>query len=135
MTTGRYLKRPKATPLGVWLAFLAAAGQVLLPFLLAFEIALAEPPADAAYGAAICSAGHMPAPTSPSGGGTERHAPAGGCPICQALAAGHAFIPPTVVTLAAPTNSTAVRQPSAPRQSLTALASASYRSRAPPSKV
>lgn len=137
MTMARHPKSSKAVSTGFWLAILAVAGQVLLPFLLAFEIALLAPVIGSDYDTPICSALHADAtPSTPGSGGTEHHAPLAGCPICQAAAAGQAFTQPNAVPLAVPIFWTAVSRCSAASQrpALT-VAAAPYWSRAPPSSV
>jgi hypothetical protein len=115
-------------PRGAFLAFLAVAMQVLVPFFLAVEIARADTPGGAAV---ICSAlGHQADQNgNPSDRGLADH-----CSICcSALAAGHAFAPPVVPPLPLPA--------SIGRSDLTAtefaqaalLVTASYQSRGPPS--
>ena len=63
---GRNPQGRKAAPRGLWLAALAIAGQLLLPFLLAFEIALAAPHGDGEIGLALCSiTQHAAVPPAP----------------------------------------------------------------------
>jgi hypothetical protein len=136
MTMGWQPTRRRAAPRGVWLAVLALAGQVLLPFLLAVEIALAAPQIDGDNGAALCLAAHHAAlPTPPSGDRTGHRTPPADCPICQVLATALPFPQPTSITLAVPTDWTAVTRSSAPSRRPTLIATVSYRSRGPPSSI
>ena len=133
----RHPKRWKKAPTGFWLAVVAVAGQVLLPFLLAFEIALLSPGIDAYFGTPICSALHQgESPATPGNGGNDEHGSLASCPICMAAAAGQSFTQPTDIPLPVPTLwiaislcSTASQRPSI------SIAAAPYQSRAPPSSV
>ncbi len=136
MTMGRHPRGRRAAPRGVWLAVLAIAGQALLPFLLAVEIALAAPQIDGESGAALCLASHHDAlPTPPGSNRTGRHAPPVACPICQALATAHLFTQPAAIALALPRISTTIVQPSAPCVRSTVASTTPYQSRAPPSSI
>src|SRR5579862_740996 len=64
MTRGQRRKDRKAAPQGTGLAFLALAIQALLPFLVAYEIALASTPAYAESAHVICSASAITGPAS-----------------------------------------------------------------------
>lgn len=128
--------RPHKTGAGrlrVWLAMLAVAIQVLLPYLVAHEIALASDPANPEI-SAFCLAFH-PTGTPPNHGGqTDHPGPAGACPICTAIAVGQSFTaPPAIaVQMPRPTPDGVVRDAaSTPR--IAAFASAPYSPRAPPS--
>jgi hypothetical protein len=109
---------------------------VLLPFLLAFEIALAAPLIDGENGAALCSSTHNAAvPAPPGGDRSGRHTPPAACPICLALAMAQPFSQPAPVALALPRISETIVQPSAPSLQPTVASTAPYQSRAPPSSV
>ncbi len=129
---GRCCKRGKgARPSGTWLAFLALTIQVLLPFLVAYEIGLAGTPANAET-ITIC---HAPAATTAPGhgtGGAAHHGLADGCPICLALAAGQAFTATAPVTPPLPQGKAVPLRVEAPAPHPCALAAASYNPRAPP---
>jgi DUF2946 family protein len=126
MTAQRH--RHRNPPRGTWLAFLALAIQAMLPFFLAVEIARAGNPAYA-DSIPICSAlGHRGSGDT-SG---DHHGIADGCPICTALAAGHAFTAPPATPLPLPVACAGIAL-SAPEASAAAvLATSSYQSRAPP---
>lgn len=86
-------------PRGAWLAFLAVAMQVLVPFFMAIEIARAEVPGAAAV---ICSAlGHD---THQGSGNPADHGLADHCSICTTLAAAQGFAPPAAPPLPLPTS-------------------------------
>jgi len=136
MLIDRQPKGRRAAPPGVWLAILAIAGQVFLPFLLAFEIAWAAPQAEGDAAVPICTGIHADAvPAPPDKGRTGHHTRPGGCPICQVLAACQAFTQPTPITLPSPIISTVISPSSVPSRPQAFLAAASYQSRAPPSNV
>ncbi len=121
------LRRP-----GAALAFLALGIQALLPFLVAFEIALAGRPAyaDTIY---ICSATHPTTPSAPhEPGGTPHHGLSDGCPICLALAAGQAFTAAAPIAFPLPEASAGAiyRDLAAARPHV--IAAAAYNPRAPP---
>lgn len=117
-------------PAGAWLAFLAIAVQILLPFLVAYEIGLAGRPADAAT-ISIC---HTPAATAPEqGSGSPTHHGLGdGCPICVALAAGQAFTAAAPVVLPVPQATVLTLPLDMQVLGAAAFAGASYNPRAPP---
>ncbi len=123
-----------AAPEGTWLAFLAVAIQVLLPFLVAYEITLAGTPAYAASKTTtICSAsGSTTSPASRSTDHTAHHGLADGCPICMALAAGQAFTAAAAVALALPQVKAVVLRVTVHASRVSTLAAASYNPRAPP---
>jgi Protein of unknown function (DUF2946) len=130
----RRRKKAAPPPPGAWLAFLAIATQVLLPFLVAFEISLASSPAYADRTTFICSASRLASPATPARNGrVTHHGLSDGCPICTALAAGQAFTATSPVILPLPK---AVATPAPERAHhfrAPAIAAASYLSRAPPS--
>lgn len=137
MKMGRHLRGSRgALPRGFWFACLALASQVLLPFLLAFDIALAAPLTAGDNAVTLCSVSHTTsAPTSSGEGRTGHHSSPGNCPICQALSAGHAYTQPPPIILPVPTNLAVILGPSAPNESPTIISAVLYRSRAPPSSV
>lgn len=128
MMSGLHRASRRAAPPGAWLAFLALAVQVLLPFLVAYEIALASSPAYAESDTFICSAsGTHSVPNEHTRHGLSQH-----CSICMALAASQGFTAAMPVALPLPRGAGRVELyvVSTPRAS--ALAAASYNSRAPP---
>jgi hypothetical protein len=129
----RRSSRKRSLP-GAWLAFLAAGVQVLLPFLVAYEIALASDPAYADNFTAICSSSGIHSQL-PGDTRQPHHGMSDGCPICTAMAAGQAFTTPGPVALPLPrvvASDVAV----APVVAFTATPVASpYQSRAPPPSV
>ncbi len=134
MTKRQHRASRRAAPQGTWLAFLALAIQALLPFLLAYEIALGTTPAHAAGTTAICAAsGSTTTPFSHQADHSSHHGLADGCPICLALAAGQAFT--AISPVALPLPQTAAVTLSLAAQAPRALGgfSASYNPRAPPS--
>jgi hypothetical protein len=132
MTMGRHPTRRRAAPHGVWLAVLAIAGQVLLPFLIAVEIrVLAEDPSlvGGLDPPLICSHDSNDQPATP-----KRHNIAA-CPLCTALAAGHVIPLTTAAILPVPHGSALVADaaptaiPPAPRLQ------AFYSARGPPARA
>jgi Protein of unknown function (DUF2946) len=114
-------------PRGAWLAFLAMALQVLVPFFLMAEIARAEP----GGAAVICSAiGHQ---TPPGGNNAGDHGLADHCSICTTLAAAQGFAPAGAPPLPLPAtigrSTVTVADLSAPAL----LVNSAYQSRGPPS--
>jgi len=76
MRRGRHPIRKGGAPPGVWLAFPAVAVQVLLRFLLAYEVALAVRQVYGDTTTVICSAFHAPtAPASLSAASYPSRAP------------------------------------------------------------
>ncbi len=134
MTRTRRRRRQGAAPAGAWLAFLAIAAQVLLPFLVAFEISLASSPAYADRTTFICSASRLAAPAAPKQDQrTTHHGLSDGCPICTALAAGQAFTATSPVLLSPPKAAATDAPVQVPALRAPAVKVASYNSRAPPS--
>jgi hypothetical protein len=114
-------------PRGVWLAFLAVAMQVLLPFFLAVEIARASEPGSVAV---ICSAlGHD---TQQNGDNTD-HGLADHCSICTTLAAAQAFAPPAAPPPPLPVSIGQSVLTATDSAQATLLVTSSYQSRGPPS--
>jgi hypothetical protein len=133
MVARRHDRKWRAPPQGFALASLAVAIQLLLPFLIAFEIAAASTPAYAETTSLCLTAGSTGAGAPASHNGkTGRHGVAGGCPICVTLAASQAFTAPAPVAAPPPPE----RPVALFSRSLSSLplvpAPASYRSRAPP---
>ncbi len=122
----------KTSPPGAWLAFLAVGIQFLLPFLVAYEIALAGSPAYADSIAVICSASGAP---TADGTNPVHHGMSEGCPICAAMAVGQAFTTPGPIALPLPlmvatdgmTIAIELRAPS--------IGATPYQSRAPPARA
>jgi len=120
-------------PIGVGLAALSLAIQLLLPFVLANEIAFANPSGGAPGPSLICSAsGLAQIPGHRSDDGSSKHGLAGGCPICMALAAGQAFVASAPIIMPPPVAVAAVVELGRGPVRLAALPPLSYRSRAPP---
>ena len=118
-------------PSGIGWAFLALAVQVLLPFLVAYEIGILGNPAYAET-TIICSAsGSHAIPTPANGADQPTHS--GPCSLCIALAAAHAFTGATPVTLPLPRQHELVRLRATATVRATVVATAGYHSRAPPS--
>jgi hypothetical protein len=133
MTKHQHRAREKATaPTGAWLAFLALAIQVLLPFFIANDVALASTQTDPDYTIVICSAFGAAKVPAQQEGSHHRHGLLSGCPICTALTAGQAYTPGAPLTLPLPQTEAVVflRVAYAPRAP--SIATASYNSRAPP---
>ena len=136
MVAARQRRRPRTARSGAALAFLALAVQVLLPFLVAFDIALASRPAEAGPAGIICSAGLADTHTSPSSNRTpHHHGLSDNCPICTALAAGQAFTAVSPVLLPLPRDAFVFAAEPVAVQNTPAVAAAGYDSRAPPSAV
>jgi hypothetical protein len=97
MSVRRHRSARPRSPRCAWLAFLALAMQVLVPFFMAVEIARAEIPGAAAV---ICSAlGHD---THQDGDNPADHGLADHCSICTTLAAAQGFAPPAAPPLPLP---------------------------------
>jgi len=134
MTRGYKRITRRAAPQGTWLAFLALAVQVLLPFFVASEISLASAPAYAQGTTVICSAsGSTTTPAPHPANHASHHTLSDGCPICIALAASHAFTaaPPVALPLPQATSVFLLHSADAPRAF--ASTAASYNPRGPPS--
>jgi hypothetical protein len=121
----------RAAPEGVWLAFLAVAIQVFLPFLVAFEIAAASAPAFAET-LPLCSAVHTSSAPVRHDGETPHHGLSDGCPLCVSLAAGQAFTTPAPILAPIPRAVKVDTVTAAPSLHPREQTSASYNSRAPP---
>lgn len=129
MTKHLHRARQQLAPPGAWLAFLALAVQVLLPFVVAYDIALMSSPAYAGI-TAICSAGathSVPAQGAPD---QSHHAT---CPLCTAMAAGQAFTAATPVFVPVPQPGKGLKIEAAPLHRDAAVTAASYQPRGPPS--
>ena len=129
MTRGRQRRTKRPAPQGTWLAFLALAVQILLPFLVAYEIALASTPARAEGTTVICEA----APTSHQSDHAAHHcAPDHPCPICLACAAAQAFTAAPPVALPLPRGGPVILSADTPVTPTVQSFAAPYQSRAPP---
>jgi hypothetical protein len=116
---------------------LAIAAQTVLPFLLAFCLAVSAPPRGFSVGVPICSAGPPHKLEGSIGDPFGGHQPAGGlCPICHAFGLAQAFpaAPADDVAVPRPPPPAIDRVPS-PKARPVTVAAAAYRSRAPPSHV
>lgn len=126
MTARRYRSpRPRA-PRGAWLAFLATAMQVLVPFFMAVEIARAEIPGAAVICSALAHGTHHG-----SGNGAD-HSLADHCSICTTLAAGQGLAPPVAPPLPLPVAVGHSDLIAADMAQAALLVTSSYRSRGPP---
>ncbi|MGH7033049.1 MAG: DUF2946 family protein [Stellaceae bacterium] len=137
MVAARQRRRPRTARSGAALAFLALALQVLLPFLVAFDIALASRPAEAGPAGVICSAGLADAHASPSSNrrATHHHGLSDNCPICTALAASQAFTAASPILLPLPRDAFVFAPERVAVRGIPGFAAAAYDSRAPPSAV
>jgi hypothetical protein len=126
--SARRHRQKKTRPLrGAFLAFLAVAMQVLVPFFLMVEIARAESPDGVAV---ICSAlGH----DTNQSGNTSDHGLAQHCSICTTLAASQAFAPPVAPPLPLPGTIGDSDLSVADVAQAALLVTAPYQSRGPPS--
>lgn len=115
-------------PRGAWLALVAVAMQVLVPFFLMVEIARANEPGGAAV---ICSSlGHD---THQNNGNASDHGLAAHCcSICTALAAAQGFAPAVAPPLPLPVSIGRSDLTPADVAQAARLATSSYRSRGPP---
>src|SRR5690242_6820414 len=127
MTRRRHRSAGQA-PRGAWLAFLAVAMQVLVPFFLMVEIARANEPGGAAV---ICSSlGHD---THEEGGNSADHGLAAHCcSICTALSAAQGFAAPAALPLPLLAGIGERAFTAADVAQAALLATSSYRSRGPP---
>lgn len=93
MARGRARTQELTPPRGFWLALFAATIQVLLPFLVALDLVLADNPAYAGRTLFVCDGAQA---TSSTGPHQEKHQTHHGlsaaCPLCAALAAGQGFV-------------------------------------------
>ena len=112
---------------GLSLAWLALAVQVLLPFLLAVDIARAD--AAGSLDVPICSASpaihHAP-------GQPNQQSPVEGCPICAAVAVGQTFTAPLAIPLPLPQGRVQLALGQDASSAAAILLVTAYRSRAPP---
>jgi len=133
------LKHRTSLSLAKWLALLAIGVQLVLPLSVGLQIA-ARGTASAltAFNTELCLADHSVASPDADAndrsgpGNTHNDNPAGGCPLCLALQAMHAFTDASIAPLPAPRisgKSLAVAAHDAPTP-VTDVAS--YQSRAPP---
>ena len=128
MSARRHRSTQTRPPRGAWLAFVAEAMQVLLPFFLMAEIARAESPDGVAV---ICSAlGHG---TQQSGSGNTDHGLAEHCSICTTLAAAQAITPPGAPPLPLPASIGQSVLAATDSAQAALLVTSSYQSRGPPS--
>jgi hypothetical protein len=129
--TARRRRLPQTRPpRGAWLAFLALAIQVLLPFFLAVEIARANEPGSTVV---ICSALGAGAHHESNPSGSDRHGSIGSCPICTALAAGHGFTAPPAPPQPLPVVGASVDLAATDAALVAPVAISFYQSRGPPS--
>lgn len=125
--SARRHRAAQTRPRGAWLAFLAAAMQVFVPFFMAVEIARAEVPGAAAV---ICSAlGH----DTHQSGNAKDHGLADHCSICTTLAAAQAFAPPAAPPLPLPTSIGHSDLTASDIAQTALLVRSPYQSRGPPS--
>lgn len=134
MTKRRHRARRGAVPPGAWLAFLALAIQVLAPFFIAGDLALASTRTGTEDTIVICSAlGAKAVPAPKREGNHHRHGILNGCPICTALAAGQSVTLPEPPTLPVPQTEAIVSLHATFGPSTSRFDAAAYNSRAPPS--
>ena len=131
MVRRQHRGRTRAAPEGIWLALLAVAIQIFLPFLVAVEIKALSEPASAATTTICLSTDSIGASAHP-GSQTTHHGLSDGCPICVALAVGQAFTSPSPVLAPIPQTAGASVVYEAPTASPPDYASAFYNPRAPP---
>ena len=125
MNAPRRLTRATA-PRGTWLALLALAMQVLLPFFLAVQIARAAEPGGSAV---ICSGlGHAQHGGNPADQGPIDQC----CSICSTLAAAQSFAPTETPPLPLPAEVSHVDHSAADIAQSALLVTSSYQSRGPP---
>jgi hypothetical protein len=126
--TRRRHRSAKQASRGVWLAFLAVAMQVLVPFFLMVEIARANEPDGPTV---ICSSfGHA---IHQDNGNTADHGlTAHCCSICTALAAAQGLAPPAAPPLPLPVSLGRSDLTSVGVARSALLLTSSYRSRGPP---
>jgi hypothetical protein len=128
MTARRLRLARECKPRGAWLAFLALAMQVLVPFFMAVEIARADGPGAAAV---ICSA--LEHSTHQGSGNTGDQGLGDHCSICTTLAAAHAFAPPGGPPLPLPLSVGRTFLAASDTPQATLLVTSSYQSQGPPS--
>jgi hypothetical protein len=116
-------------PHGFFLAFMAVAVQLLLPFVIAIQIARLGDPAFA--DTVICSSLGA---TAHHDGGTsnDHHGPGEACPLCGALALGQAFTAAEAPAMPMPLRSSRIILATVDAPSLALVGTSSYQSRGPP---
>jgi hypothetical protein len=116
-----------------WFGCLAMAVQALLPLLLAAEIRLADAGELPLYAPAGAEQAAGPVTHQHHHSGSSHHGGMAACPICQAVAAGHAFADTAASpALSAPQNYETAAAFAPPSRPLQAFYYSSYRARAPP---
>jgi Protein of unknown function (DUF2946) len=116
-------------PRGFYLAFIALAVQVMLPFVVAIQIARLGDPAFA--DTVICSA-LGPSAQHDGGNTSDHHGPGDACPLCGALALGQAFVAAATPSIPVPLRSSRITLAAIEIPSLALPSAAPYQSRAPP---
>jgi hypothetical protein len=129
-------RRKQRRAVTAWLGLLALVLQVLVPLLVAGEIAAAAKAGDSSV-FELCLFGHLHEVTAPHGtgtsGGADRHTNAADlCPICIALHASPVFTAPVATALPLPMQQEIGVSLPAQRQPAKLATPAAYRSRAPP---
>lgn len=133
MARGRARTQELTPPRGFWLALFAATIQVLLPFLVALDLVLADNPAYAGRTLFVCDGAQA---TSSTGQHQEKHQTHHGlsaaCPLCAALAAGQGFVAAEAPSVPLPQSAARPLLNPLPRATLSTAAHAAYDSRGPP---
>lgn len=129
-------RRRKRHAVAAWLGIVALVIQALIPALLAAEVQLAG--GEGGQGPfTLCAFGHLHARSAPDPGGTSgspQHDEDMGatCPVCIALLASPPFTAPGAVVLPLPAGYPVEALTATAGQARLTLATAAYRSRAPP---
>ena len=133
------LKQRTSLSLAKWLALLAIGVQLVLPLSVGLQIAArGRASALTAFNTELCLADHSVA--SPGADTNDRSGPgnphndnpAGGCPLCLALQAMHAFTDTSIAALPAPPISGKSLAVASHDTAAATAPTASYQSRAPP---
>ena len=133
MARGRTRIDELTPPRGFWLALFAATIQVLLPFLVALDLALVSDPAYAGRAVFVCSAERTASQTEPGGKGHQTHrGVSAACPLCAAFAAGQGFVAADTPNVPLPQSAALPPPRSLARTPLPTAAHAAYDSRGPP---
>ena len=127
--------RPKRIALAAWLGLLALAVQSLIPVLLAAEIEIASTQSGKSV-FTLCAFGHIhaaqPAADGKASGSTGDEDQGTVCPICIALQAAPPFTAPAQIALPLPAGRPLACVTAIAVQAPERIATAAYRSRAPP---
>lgn len=125
------VSRRQGRAIAAWLGLFAFFLQSLIPLLVAAEVSLAANSGEHSV-FELCPMGHVHGGTDQPGKSHGDDDGCGLCPICLALHASPAFTAPAIAALPVPIVRAIVTAAVAPHQIPRLVATAAYRSRAPP---